>query len=242
MTKTILITGASGGVGTQLIEPLSKAGYNLALHYNTNLQALEEHLDRVKPATKVACIKGDLTREEEVKELVSTALDLFGSIDILVNNAGISSSSISWKMDLEHWNNTLNVNLTSTFLVCKHVIPHMRKNEWGRIINNSSVVAQSGMPGTTAYAASKAGIEGFSKSLAKELVSKNITVNTLSYGYMDAGMINVLTYEIKEIVRESIPQKRFGPVDNIAGAIKHLASNEADYVTGQVININGGLI
>lgn len=241
MTKTILLTGASGGVGLELIKPLSEAGYNLALHYHEKLEPLAEKLDAVNPETKVACFKADLTLESEVIALFESIHEVFDGIDILVNNAGISISGMTWKMDLADWTTTLNTNLTSAFLCTKYALPYMRENAWGRIINVSSVVAQTGFIGTSAYAASKAGLYGFTKSVAREVANKNISVNTMSYGYMNAGMIDVLTDELQAQIIEQIPQKRLGPIDNIAETILFLASENAGYITGQNIPINGGL-
>ena len=241
MNKTILLTGASGGVGLELIKPLSDAGYDLALHYHEKLTPLANKLDEVKPTTKIACFKADLTIEAEVTALFNGIQDFCGGINILVNNAGISMSGMSWKMELGDWMTTLNTNLTSAFLCTKNALPFMRQNNWGRIINVSSVVAQTGFIGTSAYAASKAGLYGFTKSVAREVANKNITVNTMSYGYMNAGMIDVLTEELQEEILAQIPQKQFGPIESIAKTITFLASEEASYITGQNIPINGGL-
>ena len=241
MTKTILLTGASGGVGLELIKPLSDAGYNLALHYHEKLEPLAEKLDEVKPTTKVACFKADLTLETDVITMFNGVKDFCGGTDILVNNAGISMSGMSWKMELNDWMKTINTNLTSAFLCTKNALPYMRENNWGRIINVSSVVAQTGFIGTSAYAASKSGLYGFTKSVAREVANKNITVNTMSYGYMNAGMIDVLTEDLQAQILDQIPQKQFGPVESIAKTITYLASEEASYITGQNIPINGGL-
>ena len=241
MTKTLLLTGASGGVGRELIKPLADAGYNLALHYHEKIDELEAEIDRVKPKVKVACFKADLTRESDVVEMIDSINSHFGGVDVLVNNAGISLNAMSWKMDLVDWQKSLDTNLTTAFLCTKHVIPNMRKNEWGRIIHVSSVVAQIGVAGASAYAASKSALFGFTKSVAKEVANKNITVNTMSYGYLDAGMINSLSEEFQEELKNQIPQHRLGPVENVAQTILFLASPEANYITGQTININGGL-
>jgi len=241
MTKTLLLTGASGGVGRELIKPLSDAGYNLALHYHEKIDELEAEIDRVKPKVKVACFKADLTLESDVIEMMEAITTHFGGVDILVNNAGISLNAMSWKMSLVDWQKSLDTNLTTAFLCTKHSLPYMRKNEWGRIIHVSSVVAQTGVAGASAYAASKSALFGFTKSVAKEVANKNITVNTMSYGYLDAGMINSLMPEFQEELLRQIPQKRFGPVDNVAQTILYLSSENASYITGQILPINGGL-
>jgi NAD(P)-dependent dehydrogenase (short-subunit alcohol dehydrogenase family) len=241
MNKTILLTGASGGIGLNLIKPLSDAGYDLALHYHEKIEPLAEKLDEVKPKTKVACFKADLSVEADVITLFNGIKDFCGGVDIVINNAGISFSSMSWKMKLEDWMHTLNTNLTTAFLTTKHALPYMREQEWGRIINVSSVVAQTGVAGASAYAASKSALYGFTKSVAKEVANKNITINTLSYGYMDAGMIDTLTPEMRDYTLAQIPMKKFGPVENIASTLLLLASEESNYITGQNIPINGGL-
>lgn len=239
--RLILLTGASGGVGRSLIKGLSNAGYHLALHYNDGFEELSELITEIKPKTKVALFKADLRNETEVQEMVASVIDLYGKIDVLINNAGKSMSGMSWKQSLEDWDDLIRTNLTAPFLVCKYVLPHMRVREYGRVINISSVVAHIGMPGTTAYAASKSGLEGFTRSLAKEVVSKGITANNLAYGYMDAGMIDVLNDEMKSIVKAMIPANKFGPTDDILSALLYLADEKSSYVTGQTIHINGGM-
>ena len=239
--RVMLLTGASGGVGRTLVKGLSEAGYNLALHYNNNLEELASLLEEEKPVTKVALFKADLTNEMQVAEMIESIIAAFGRIDVIINNAGIGPSGLSWKMDLNSWNETLAVNLTAPMLVCKHALPHLRVQEYGRIINISSVVAHIGMPGTTAYAASKAGLEGYTRSLCKEVINKNITANILAYGYMDAGMIGVLTEEMKTIVKAMIPAGKFGPMEDILSALLYLADERSSYVTGQTIHVNGGM-
>lgn len=237
----LLLTGASGGVGRSLLKGLCEVGYVLALHYNEHFEELAEIIENDRPKTHIALFKADLTNEAQVAEMIEGVIAEFGRIDVLVNNAGIGPSALSWKQDLAQWNATLATNLTAPMLVCKHALPHMRVQEFGRIINISSVVAHIGMPGTTAYAASKAGLEGYTRSLAKEVIAKNITANILAYGYMDAGMIDVLNEDMKAVVRAMIPAGKFGPTDDILSAILYLASEKSTYVTGQTLHINGGL-
>ncbi len=239
--RLLLLTGASGGVGRSLIKGLCEAGFHLALHYHDGFEELSKWVDEIKPNTKVALFKADLRHENEVQEMVASVIDLFGKIDVLVNNAGKSMSGMSWKQDVSAWDDLIRTNLTAPFLVCKYVVPHMRQREYGRIINVSSVVAHIGMPGTTAYAASKSGLEGFTRSLAKEVVNKGITANNLAYGYMDAGMIDVLTDEMKAIVKAMIPANAFGPTHDILSAIMYLADEKSSYITGQTVHINGGM-
>jgi 3-oxoacyl-[acyl-carrier protein] reductase len=239
--RVLVLTGASGGVGKSLIKGLCKAGYNLALHYHEHFDELAAFLDEVKPRTKVALFKTDLHDEIQISEMVEGVITAFGRIDVVVNNAGIGTSAMSWKQPLDKWNETLAVNLTAPMLVCKHVLPHMRVQGYGRIINVSSVVAHIGMPGTSAYAASKAGLEGFTRSLSKEVMNKNITANVLAYGYMNAGMIDVLTDDMKAIVKAMIPAGKFGPVEDVLSAILYLADEKSTYINGHTLHVNGGL-
>jgi NAD(P)-dependent dehydrogenase (short-subunit alcohol dehydrogenase family) len=239
--KVLLLTGASGGVGRNIIKGLSDAGYRLALHYHDNFKELAALLDEVKPKTKIGLFQADLRNEEEIREMAASVFTEFGRIDVLVNNAGTSHSAMSWKQETDDWNDIIALNLTAPFLMCKYFVPYMRAQEYGRIINVSSVVAHIGMPGTTAYAASKSGLEGFTRSLAKEVVGKNITANSLAYGYMEAGMIDVLNDDMKAIVRAMIPANTFGPTDDILSAILYLADEKSTYVTGQTLHINGGM-
>ncbi len=239
--RVLLLTGASGGVGRALIKGLSNAGYRLALHYHTDFEELSQLLDEVKPATKVGLFQADLRSEEAIKEMAASVFTEFGRVDVVINNAGISHSAMCWKQNADDWNNIVSLNLTAPFLVCKYFVPYMRAQQFGRIINVSSVVAHIGMPGTTAYAASKAGLEGFTRSLAKEVVDKNVTANVLAYGYMDAGMIDVLNDDMKAIIRAMIPANKFGPTDDILSALLYLADEKSSYITGQTVHINGGM-
>ncbi len=239
--KVLLLTGASGGVGRSLIKGLSDAGYELALLYHDNFDELTSIIQEVKPKNRIGLFKADLRSEAAIKEMAASVFTEFGRVDVLVNNAGTSHSAMCWKQELSDWDNIISLNLTAPFLMCKYFVPFMRAAAYGRIINVSSVVAHIGMPGTTAYAASKSGLEGFTRSLAKEVVNKNITVNNLAYGYMDAGMIDVLNDEMKAIVRAMIPANKFGPTDDILSAILYLADEKSTYVTGQTLHLNGGL-
>lgn len=240
MKQTILLTGASGGLGHHIATALAKAGYNLALHYNEGKTKIETLLDELKEFnTQCKSYKADITSEQQVEAIIKNVHEDFGTIDVLINNAGVSINGISWNMDLAQWNQTLAVNLTGPFLCIKHVLPMMRKNNFGRIINISSVVAQIGVAGTVAYSASKAGLTGMTKAVAKEVVKNNITINTLSLGYYDAGILYQIPEELREKIKESIPKNEFGNPDEVVKGILYLC--DANYITGQTININGGL-
>lgn len=231
--KTVLITGASGGLGKRFANALKDKGYNLALHYFEN--PLEEQSGNAKS------YYADISAETDVKSMVSKIISDFGSVDILINNAGISMDAVSWKMPIETWNKVLAVNLTGTFLCIKHTLPFMREKNFGRIINISSVVAETGVSGTVAYSASKSGIFGLTKTVAREVANKNITVNTIALGYFNEGMISQVPENLKSKIISTIPKNELGDTLDIINCINYLIDDNSRYITGQVININGGL-
>lgn len=231
--KTILIMGASGGLGTELTKYFSTKGFNLALHYfNNEPKSIPEN---------AVAFQADIRNEDEIKELVNDVAKTFGSIDIILNNAGISKSEISWKAEKVSWEDTMAINLTGPFLVTKHALPHMRDQKFGRIIFMSSVVAQTGFVGASAYAASKAGLIGLTKSLSKELANKNITVNSIALGYFNAGMISDVPEDMQAQLIANIPVKKLGDPEQLAELMNYLISEKAEYLTGQTLNLNGGL-
>ena len=232
--KVILITGASGGMGSALAELFSNENVLLALQFNTNAIKIPE-------SDSIAHFQANLTNESEVEKLVSQVISKFGRIDVLINNAGISKSSMSWKTDLETWRETMAINLDAPFFLSKHVIPGLRTQKSGRIINISSVVAQTGFIGTSAYAASKAGLIGLTKTLSKELSSSGITVNALALGYFNVGMIDDVPLDLQTEIISTIPAKKLGEPKTVFKTIHWLISDEGSYVTGQTINLNGGL-
>lgn len=234
MEKVILITGASGGMGSALIRDFAKQGFRLALHHHNRIPVLPE-------SENVAHFKADLTNETEVSQLAANVTKRFGKIDILIHNAGISRSGMSWKMSTADWRETMAVNLDAPFFLSRAVVPFMREQKFGRIIHVSSVVAQTGFIGTSAYAASKAALLGLTKSMSKELISSGITVNALALGYFEVGMIEDVPDDLRALVMESIPAKRLGDTLTVSSALEWLISEEAGYVTGQTINLNGGM-
>ncbi len=240
--KNVLLTGASGGLGGYITAGLAEAGFNLALQYNSNTQSITENIKGISNLTvKVKAYKADITTESEVEELIHNAKQDFGSIDILINNAGISINAMSWKLSADDWNKVLSVNLTGPFLCTKYVLPLMKENKFGRIMYISSVVPQIGVPGTAAYAASKAGLGGLCKTISKEVIKNNITANMISLGYFDAGLLYQIPEEIRGQIKESIPIKQFGNPQEIVECIKYISNIESKYLTGQTINLNGGL-
>ena len=240
--KNILIIGASGGLGKHLTLGLAKAGFNLALHYKDNHDKLDQIISEIKyPALKLKAYQADITNENEIAELAKNVKNDFGSIDILINNAGLSLNAMSWKLSQEDWNKVISVNLTGPFLCTKHVLPFMRESNWGRIIYMSSVVPQIGVPGTAAYAATKAGLSGLCKTVSKEVIKNNITANVISLGYFDAGLLYQIPEETRNQIKDSIPKKEFGNPSDVVECILYLSSENSGYITGQTININGGL-
>lgn len=240
--KNVLLIGASGGLGKHISLGLASQNFNLALQYNNTPENTESIIKEINnPALKLRSYKTDITSEEEVAALIQNVKEDFGSIDILINNAGLSINAMSWKLKLEDWNKVINVNLTGPFLCTKYVLPVMKENKYGRIIYISSVVPQIGVPGTAAYAASKAGLGGLCKTVSKEVIKNNITANMISLGYFDAGLLYQIPEEIREQIKDTIPMKEFGNPMEIVDCVQYLCSEHSRYITGQSLNLNGGL-
>jgi 3-oxoacyl-[acyl-carrier protein] reductase len=238
--KTMLITGASGGIGTYLARHFSLLGYNLALHYfNNKIDVTTIKAEAIE--NKIIAYKADIRNEQEVERMISSIKDDLGAIDILINNAGVIKSGITWKLPLDQWQMVIDTNLTGVFLATKHCLPQMRAKNWGRIINISSVVASVALVGTSAYAASKSALAGFAKAVAIEVADKNITVNNIAAGYMDTGMADEIPENIKEIILKEIPVRKFGNPEEICSLVEYIISNNASYLTGQTIGLNGGM-
>lgn len=236
MKKTVLITGASGGLGKEIADALHTAEYSLALLYlNKKPDGFQESTDQV------SLHKTDLRDESQIANSVHDCIQHHGKIDILINNAGVNYNAISWKIDKKEWDNVLSINLTAPMLCSKHVIPYMKKNNFGRIVNISSVLANTGIAGASAYAASKAGLWGLTKSLALETAKHNITVNQISPGYYNTGMIKELGEEQKNEIIKNIPKNKLGNSINLINCLFYLLQEESDYITGENIHINGGL-
>lgn len=232
--KIILITGASGGLGSALSKFFSAQNHRLILLYNN-------HKPKISENENIIHIQADLRKNSQIENAFNKAINKWGSIDVLINNAGISESNMSWKTPMEEWNNTIQINLTAPFLLSKLILPSMKENAYGRIINISSVVAQTGVIGTSSYAASKSGLIGLTKTLSKEVAKYNITVNALALGYFNKGMINDVPDNIREGIIRTIPKNELGSPEIIAKSILHLICDDANYITGQTINLNGGL-
>ena len=243
MSKVAFITGATRGIGRAIALELAKEGYNIALNYRTENEALE-NLKKEISEIGVECypVQGDVSKAEDSERMTKEIIEHFGQIDVLVNNAGITKDNLILRMKEEEFTDVINVNLVGTFNITKNVIKYMTKKRYGKIINLSSVVGISGNAGQSNYAASKAGIIGFTKSIAKELASRNITANAVAPGFIQTDMTNVLKDEIKEAIEGTIPLKRLGTAEDVAKVVKFLASDESSYITGQVINVDGGML
>ena len=243
MSKVAFITGATRGIGRAIALELANEGYNIALNYRTENEALET-LKKEISELGVECypVQGDVSKAEDSERMTKEIIEYFEQIDVLVNNAGITKDNLILRMKEEEFTDVINVNLVGTFNITKNVIKYMTKKRYGKIINISSVVGISGNAGQSNYAASKAGIIGFTKSIAKELASRNITANAVAPGFIQTDMTNVLKDEVKEAIEGTIPLKRLGTAEDVAKVVKFLASDDSNYITGQVINVDGGML
>lgn len=243
MRKTALITGATRGIGKQIALKLAKENYNIIINYRTRNEELESTIKEIE-SNNVECLalQGDVSKYEDCENIVKQTIEKFGKIDVLVNNAGITKDMLLMRMKKEDFQSVIDVNLVGTFNVTKNVIPYMMKAHTGRIINISSVVGVTGNAGQTNYSASKAGIIGFTKSLAKEVASRNILVNAIAPGFIETDMTSILKEEIKENIANQIPLKKMGTAQDVANLVKFLSSDDSSYITGQVINVDGGMV
>ncbi|NOC91032.1 3-oxoacyl-[acyl-carrier-protein] reductase [Ruegeria sp. HKCCD6604] len=236
--KNALITGASGGIGGDIARALHGAGAAVGLS-GTRVEPLQALADELGERAHV--LPCNLSDPEAVEALPKQAVEAMGSVDILVNNAGITRDNLFMRMSDEEWQSVIDVNMTSTMKLCKGVIRGMMKSRWGRIVNVSSVVAVIGNPGQANYAASKAGMIGFSKALAHEVATRGITVNAVAPGFITTAMTEKLTEEQKKGLLLKVPAGRMGEPEEIAAAVLYLASPEAGYVTGSTLHVNGGM-
>ncbi len=243
MNKIALITGGTRGIGKQIALTLAKEGYDIAINYRTQNDELEETKKEIAQ-NNVQCfaVQGDVSNYEDCEKFVKEVIEHYGTIDVLVNNAGITKDMLLMRMKKEDFEDVIDVNLIGTFNVTKQVIPIMMKARSGRIINISSVVGISGNAGQTNYSASKAGIIGFTKSLAKEVASRNILVNAIAPGFIQTDMTAILKEEIKEEIAKNIPLKRMGKAKDVANVVKFLSSEDSSYITGQVLHVDGGML
>ena len=242
--KVALITGGSRGIGEKIAERFAQAGYNLIINYVSNIENVEELETKIKGNANIEIlfIQSDVTSFESCENMVNEAIKKFGHIDVLVNNAGITKDTLLMRMKEEDFDKVINVNLKGTYNVTKNVITYMMKQKYGKIINISSVVGVSGNAGQANYAASKAGIIGFTKSVAKELASRNILANCVAPGFIKTDMTDILSDSVKESINSQIPLKKMGTAKEVANAVYFLGNEENTYITGQVLNVDGGML
>jgi len=239
--RVSIVTGASQGIGETIASDLAREGARVVL-VDIQKDKLEAVAGRIRESGGMAaCHEADVSRLEEAIRVVESVLRDFGKIDHLVNNAGITRDNLLLRMKEEEWDAVIGVNLKGCWNFSKAVIKSMVAGRYGRIVNIASVVGLAGNPGQANYAASKAGVMGFSRALAREVASRGITVNCVAPGYIATAMTDTLPEEIKQAFMASIPLKRFGLPKEVAFAVKFLLSEEAAYITGQVINVNGGM-
>ena len=240
--KVALVTGGSRGIGKEIAIGLSKIGINVAITYSSNEIKANEVVDElIENGVKALAIQGNSSVEEDVNTIVKKVEEELGTIDILVNNAGVTKDNLLIRMKSEDWDDVLSVNLKGVFLCTKAVARGMMKKKYGKIINIASVVGITGNAGQGNYSASKAGVIGFTKSMAKELASRGIRVNAIAPGFIKTDMTDVLKEDIKNEMLRNIPLNSFGTPKDISNLVNFLASEESDYITGQVIKIDGGM-
>ena len=236
--KNIIVTGASGGIGNSIIKRLNQAGANI-LASGTREEKLKELKNEF---VNVNTLKFDISQSDKIEEFVENASkELGGNLDCIVNNAGVTDDNLAIRMNLEEWQKVININLTSTFLMCKFSIKKMLKNKSGKIVNISSVVGHTGNLGQANYTASKAGIIAMSKSLALEYAKKNININCISPGFIKSAMTDKLDDRFKEAIISKIPSARLGDPEDIANAVLFFCSNQSDYINGETLHVNGGM-
>ena len=241
--KTALVTGASRGIGREIALELARQGANVVVNYAGSEAKAYEVVEEIKGIGREAiAIQCDVSNNESVTDMVKATIDHFGKIDILVNNAGITRDNLLMRMKENEWDDVININLKGVFLCTKAVTRQMMKQRNGRIINISSVVGVSGNPGQANYVAAKAGVIGLTKTSAKELASRGITVNAIAPGFITTEMTDQLTEDIQNEMLKMIPLAQFGEPKDIANSVVFLASDDSRYITGQTIHVNGGMV
>ena len=241
--KVVFVTGGSRGIGKEVATKFAENGYNIVINYvsdKTDVEALKNEWE--EKGIKTLILKADVTKADEVDMVVKEAIEKFGKIDVLVNNAGITRDNLLMRMSEEEFDRVIETNLKGTFIVTKAVTKYMMKKRAGSIVNLSSVVGVAGNAGQCNYSASKAGVIGFTKSIAKELASRNIRANAVAPGFIETDMTAVLSDAVKEGIHNQIPLKRMGSAKEVADLIYFLGSEQSSYITGQVINVDGGMV
>jgi len=240
--RIALVTGGSRGIGKAIVVALANGGAKVAFVYQSNQDAADKLVaELTSQGREVYAIKADVSQKADAEAAVENVVAKWGRLDILVNNAGIIRDKLVLAMSADEWNEVINTNLTSVFHFCQAAIRPMMSNRFGRIVNMSSVAADFSNPGQANYAASKAGIEGFSRCLATEYAKRGITVNCVEPGFIETDMTSAVVNAAGDKIKNSIPVRRLGQPDDIANAVYFLASNESSYITGQVLKVDGGL-
>ena len=241
--KVALVTGGTTGIGKAIAQELAKSGFNIAINYRTETEEMQE-LKKEIEANNVKClfVKADISKFEETEKMAKEIIENFEKIDVLVNNAGVTKDGLIMRMKEDAFKQVIDINLVGTFNVTRNIVPYMVKQRSGRIINIASVVGIVGNAGQSNYSASKAGIIGFTKSLAKELSSRNILVNAVAPGFIETKMTDILNETVKESILSQIPLGRMGTPSEVANVVKFLSEEDSSYITGQVINIDGGMV
>ncbi|MDP4180052.1 MAG: 3-oxoacyl-[acyl-carrier-protein] reductase [Bacillota bacterium] len=241
--KTAVITGSARGLGKSIALKLASMGANIVLNDIPSSDAIDATAEEFRAAgINVAVTKGDVRNEDDVKAMVNAAVEAFGTIDILVNNAGITKDKPMAMMSVQDWDDVIDINLKGAFLCSKHVSKVMIKKRTGKIVNIASVAGRYGNPGQVNYSASKAGLIGMTKTVAKELASRGITCNAVAPGLIQSKMTDILPEDVRNNYLKNIPLGRFGTPEDVANVVAFLTSEESNYVTGQVIDIDGGLV
>jgi len=239
--KTAIITGASKGIGAVIASRLNELGYNLVLNYRSSTSCMKELISNFSNKdTENIIVQCDISVYDDAKKLIDSAFKEFGSVDVLINNAGITKDNLLPLMTEEEFDKVIDTNLKGTFNCCRHIAKRMLKQKHGRIINVSSVVGLAGNAGQVNYSASKAGVIGMTKSMARELGKKNILVNAIAPGFIQTEMTDKIPDNIKAEMMKNIPLQRLGQPSDIADAVEFLISDKASYITGQVLSVNGG--
>jgi 3-oxoacyl-[acyl-carrier protein] reductase len=241
LNRVAVVTGASRGIGRATALALCRAGFEIVVA-SPEVEKNEEVAAEIRNCNgKALTVNLDLASLDSIRECFELTIREFGRVDVLVNNAGITRDALAMRMKPEDWNLVLQINLSGAFFACQQVIPAMLKQRWGRIINIASVVGQSGNPGQANYVSSKAGIIGLTKCLAQELGGRGITVNAVAPGFIETDMTRNLPAEVRDAMLAKVPLKRPGKPEDVAAAVRFLASEDASYITGHVLNVNGGM-
>ena len=241
--KTVIVTGGSRGIGRAIALDFAKSGANVVVNYNRNAEKADEVVKEIEAlGPKGLAVQCNVSNQEDVDALLKATVDTFGTVDFLVNNAGITKDTLILRMKENDWDAVVDTNLKGTFMTTKVIGKYMLKKKSGRIVNITSVVGLMGNAGQSNYAASKAGVVGFTKSIAKEFASRGLTVNAVAPGFIESDMTDVLSDDVKEMYSKAIPLGKMGKPEDVANAVKFLCSDMSKYITGQVIQVDGGML